>query len=219
MNVPILQLLTLSLGLTLAVSCSSTSDSAAAQEDFFRKGDELEAATKNKRISRTFEAFIASPTYRITRDYWRGGALNQYDPANSHVEILLEMQRGRLYINDTIAMDFPVSTGTVDQHDTPRGTFRITEKKREHHSSLYGSFVDAQGNAVKRKVRSTDAAPAGSRFEGTLMEYWMRFNGAIGMHTGKIEREAESHGCVRIPPEACSILFDKLAIGSKVIVK
>ena len=182
-------------------------------------GDEMEQATRNKRVSRTFEDFIASPFYRSSRDYWRGAAIEQYNPAASRVEILLEEQRGRLYINDTIAMNFPVCTGTEGEHETPPGTFRITEKKREHRSSLYGSFVDAAGDVVKGKVHSSDAAPAGTRFEGTRMDYWMRFNGAIGMHTGVIQREGESHGCVRVPEEACSILFDKLAVGSVVIVK
>lgn len=182
-------------------------------------GAEMEEATRHKRVSRTFEDFIASPGYRMSRDYWRGKAIEQYNPAASRVEILLEEQRGRLFINDTIAMDFPVCSGRIGGHETPRGHFRITEKKREHNSSLYGSFVDARGNTVQSQVRSTDKAPAGSSFEGTLMPYWMRFNGAIGMHTGNIHRESDSHGCVRVPEEACSILFEKLAVGSEVIVK
>ncbi len=179
----------------------------------------MEEAARNKKVPRTFEDYIASPNYRNSRDYWRGKAIEQYNPDNSRVEILLDVQRGRLYINDTIAMDFPVCSGRVGGHETPRGRFRISEKKREHHSSLYGSFVDAQGNTMQRQVRSTDKAPAGSRFEGTSMPYWMRFNGAIGIHTGDIHRESDSHGCVRVPQEACSILFEKLAIGSEVIVK
>lgn len=199
--------------LLLPLACQPT------PEDYIRMGAEMEEAARHKRVSRTFEEFIESPNYRMSRDYWRGRALEQYAPANSRVEILLEVQRGRLYINDTIAMDFPVCSGRMGGHETPRGRFRITEKKLEHHSSLYGSFVDAQGNAVQTQVRCTDPAPAGTVFEGTLMPYWMRFNGAIGMHTGNIHRESDSHGCVRVPEEACSILFDKLGVGSEVIVK
>lgn len=204
----------IALALPLLVTACQTTP-----EKFYREGDALEEATRNKRVSRTFEAFIASPTYRYSRDYWRGGAIEQYNPAGSYVEILRDVQRGRLYINGKIAMDFPVSTGKAGGHETPAGTFRITEKKREHHSSLYGSFVDSQGNAVQRKVHSADPAPAGTRFEGTAMPYWMRFNGAIGMHTGPIPREGASHGCVRVPEQACSILFNKLSVGSRVIVK
>lgn len=199
--------------LLLPLACTPT------PEDYYRMGDEMEEAARNKRVARTFEEFIASPNYRMSRDFWRGAALEYYSPADSRVEILLNEQRGRLYIFDLIAMDFPICSGRVGGSETPTGTFRITEKKREHHSNLYGSFVDAQGKTVQSKVRSTDPAPKGSTFEGTLMPYWMRFNGAIGMHTGNIYRESNSHGCVRVPEEACSILFEKLDIGSKVIVK
>ena len=67
--------------------------------------------------------------------------------------------------------------------------------------------------------RARTEAAAGATFRGTLMPYWMRFNGAIGMHTGVVQRDGASHGCVRVPEEACSVLFEKLAVGSKVIVK
>jgi lipoprotein-anchoring transpeptidase ErfK/SrfK len=36
---------------------------------------------------------------------------------------------------------------------------------------------------------------------------------------GEVHRYSQSHGCVRVPEEACSILFEKLAVGSRVIVK
>ena len=206
----------IALALPLLVAACQT---APPVVDYYRDGDAMEEATRNKRVARTFEAFIASPTYRYSRDYWRGGAIEQYNPAGSYVEILRDVQRGRLYINGQIAMDFPVSTGKAGGHETPAGSFRISEKKREHRSSLYGSCVDAQGHAVQRQVHSADSAPSGTRFEGTAMPYWMRFNGAIGMHTGPIPREGASHGCVRVPEQACSILYDKLAVGSRVIVK
>lgn len=202
------------LATLLQTACETT------PEDYYRMGDEMERATKNKKVGYTFEDFISSPGYRTSRDFWRGAALAQTDPANSHVEILLKPQRGRLYINGKIAMDFPVCTGRVGGSETPRGTFRITEKKKEHRSSLYGCFVDAQENVVQAKVKSSQKAPKGTVFQGTKMDYWMRFNGAIGIHVGNVvERQGESHGCVRLPVEPCEILFSKLAVGSKVIVK
>ena len=161
--------------------------------------DAWELASRNKRVARTFEEFISSENYGMSRDMWRGNALQMYDPKHSRVEILLAEQRGRLFIHDQIAMDFPVCSGRVGGHEPPRGRFRITEKKRD---------------ATPGKK-----APAGTHFRGALMPYWMRFNGAIGMHVGSVYRSGASHGCVRIPPEACSILFDKLAVGSLVIVK
>ena len=151
---------------------------------------------------------------------WRGGALAQYSPKNSRVEFLLKEQRGRLYINDTIAMDFPICSGRVGGSETPKGRFRVTEKIREHRSNRYGVFMSKDGSrVVERGVSSDDVPPEGAVFEGADMPYWMRFNGPIGMHVGKVRRDSDSHGCVRIPEEACSILFEKLEVGSRVIVK
>lgn len=202
--------------LVLLVSACS-SDQRAAQ--MMEEGDRLEAATRNKKVARTFEDFIASPNYSMSRDMWRGAALDQYDPAHSHVEVLLGPQRGRLYINGQIAMDFPICSGRFGGSETPKGTFRISQKVEEYQSSLYGSYVDAQGRVVKSGADSRKGGPAGSTFKGASMPYWMRFNGAIGMHVGQVHREGRSHGCVRVPVEACSILFQKLEVGSKVIVK
>lgn len=207
-------LLTLAAAALLPAACTPTA------EDYYRMGDEWDAAVKNKKVSYSWEDFIASPGYRTSRDYWRGKALEQHNPANSYVVILLNEQRGRLYINGQIAMDFPVCTGRVGGSETPSGTFRITEKKREHRSSLYGCFVDANDNLVRANVTSSQRPPAGAHFKGSKMDYWMRFNGAIGLHVGNIvERSGQSHGCVRLPEEPSAILFQKLAVGSKVIVK
>ena len=184
------------------------------------EGDRLEEATRHVRLAYTFEDFIANPEYRHTRDMWRGGALEQYDPARSHVEVLLEEQRGRLYINGTIAMDFPICSGRIGGAETPKGSFCITQKVKEYRSNRYGSFVSADGQrVVERNVSADDVPPEGAVFEGADMPYWMRFNGAIGMHVGDVYRHGNSHGCVRVPEEACRILFEKLTVGSKVIVK
>lgn len=201
--------------LVFIAACSQT----PTMESLIRTGDQLDAEARNKRVARTFEQFIASPNYRFSRDVWRGAAVEWYAPSQTRVEILLDQQRGRLYIKNQIAMDFPACTGKSGTHDTTKGQFRISEKKLEHRSTLYGSYVDAAGDVVKGGVHSSDNAPDGTTFRGTKMPYWMRFNGAIGMHTGTVLRDGDSHGCVRIPPEACSIIFEKTTVGTPVIVK
>lgn len=210
--------MTTKIALCLFAALSITACSQHARDPYVT-GDALERATKNKLVARTFEEFIASPRYAESRDMWRGKALELYSPKESRVEILLNEQRGRLYIRNQIAMDFPVCSGRIGGHETPTGTYRITEKKIDHRSTIYGSFVDAQDKIVKSDAKSYQKAPAGTHFRGASMPYWMRFNGAIGMHVGSVYRSSASHGCVRIPPEACSILFNKLAVGSTVIVK
>ncbi len=198
----------------LLAACSSS-----PKADVYAAGDKMEEETRGKKLAFTYEAFIASPEYRYTRDVWYGGALRQHAPKNSRVEILLEEQRGRLYINGAIAMDFPVCSGRVGGHETPRGTFRISQKVKEYRSNRYGFYVNAKGEYVQSGAEAGKPGPAGTTFKGSRMPYWMRFNGAIGMHVGDVHREGESHGCVRVPEEACSILFEKLTVGSTVIVK
>lgn len=204
--------------LMLLAACSPHPEELAA---YYRaEGDRLEESTRHVRLAYTFEDFIASPEYRHTRDMWRGAALEQHLPRQSHVEFLLDEQRGRLYINGTIAMDFPICSGRVGGQETPVGVFRISEKKELHRSNRYGAFLSKKdGSVLERGVAVSDTPPAGAYFEGADMPYWMRFNGAIGMHVGKVRRDTDSHGCVRVPEEAASILFDKLGVGSRVIVK
>ena len=202
----------------LLAACSQNSVDMAA---YYRaEGDRLEEETRHVRLAYTFEDFIANPEYRHTRDMWRGAALEQYAPKKSHVEFLLEEQRGRLYINGIIAMDFPICSGRIGGMETPAGTFRISQKEELRRSNRYGAFLSKEdGSVIERGVAVTDTPPEGAYFEGADMPYWMRFNGAIGMHVGKVHRDTDSHGCVRVPEEAAAILFEKLGIGSKVIVK
>ncbi len=199
----------------LFVACSSSN----SYERMRAEGARLEEEARGKKLAFTYEAFIASPNYRTSRDVWYGRALQQHAPKRSRVEILLNEQRGRLYINGQIAMDFPVCSGRVGGSETPRGSFRITQKVKEYRSNRYGFYVDANGDFVQGGAEAGKPGPAGTSFKGSRMPYWMRFNGAIGIHVGDVHREGESHGCVRVPEEACSVLFDKLAVGSVVIVK
>lgn len=172
-----------------------------------------------RNISPSFEQFVASPNYAMSGDFWRGAAIDQCDPAHSKVVILLDEQRGRLYINEQIAMDFPVCTGKEDTHETPVGTFRISQKVEKHRSSIYGSFVNAEGMVVKGGIRSSDKRPSGTTYRGASMPYWMRFNGSIGIHEGEVWRKSQSHGCVRVPTEVAKILFEKMVVGSQVQVR
>ena len=205
------------LSLFLA-ACSST-EGGHHRRNIYAEGDRLEQEARGKKLAFTYEAFVASPDYRHSRDIWRGAAIEQTAPQDSRVEILLNEQRGRLYIHGKIAMDFPICSGRVGGYETPKGSFRISQKAKEYRSNRYGSYMDARGKFVQGGAEAGKPGPKGTHFEGADMPYWMRFNGAIGMHVGKVHRESDSHGCVRVPKEACSILFDKLAVGSQVIVK
>jgi lipoprotein-anchoring transpeptidase ErfK/SrfK len=51
------------------------------------------------------------------------------------------------------------------------------------------------------------------------MPYFMRFNGAVGMHTGYLPGYAASHGCVRMPHHMAGKFFDNVEVGTLVIVE
>lgn len=206
----------LSLAVSLLFSACSQNKS---WDDMLAAGDRMEEAARNKRVAATFEDFIASEDYRSSRDMWRGAALDDYAPKDSYVEVLLDEQRGRLYIRNAIAMDFPICSGRFGGSETPKGTFTISQKAADYRSSLYGTYVDSQNRVVRGGADSRKKGPKGTSFRGASMPYWMRFNGAIGMHVGNVYRDGRSHGCVRVPEEACRILFSKLDVGSKVIVR
>ena len=140
--------------------------------------------------------------------------LKQASP-RSTIYISLEQQRGRLYVNNQVAMDWPVSTG-VSSRPTTTGSFTISQKKEQYASNRYGKIVNAEGKCVNSDADSAkDAVPEGGKFVGAPMPYWQRLTGdGIGMHTGKVRAGRRlSHGCIRTPNYVASRLFKITASG------
>jgi lipoprotein-anchoring transpeptidase ErfK/SrfK len=134
------------------------------------------------------------------------------------VAIDLSQQRAYLYRAGTQIVSTRISTGR-DGYETPTGRFRITEKDRDHRSSVYGDYV-RDGSIVKPNVDvRRHSRPPGSRFLGAPMPYFMRFNGPIGMHAGNVPWYPASHGCVRLPPRMARAFFSHVSIGTPVSVR
>ena len=76
----------------------------------------------------------------------------------------------------------PVSTGR-EGYNTPSGEFQITEKDREHVSSLYGDYVDRNGRVVMQNLESGKNPSPGEQSSGE-QPYFLGINGGIGMHAG-----------------------------------
>lgn len=113
-----------------------------------------------------------------------------------------------------------VASGT-SSHPTPMGSFSIQEKARYKRSTSWGVVVDASGDTVNRNARNgRSAVPSGGRFVGASMPFWMRINGAIGMHAGPIPHPGSpaSHGCIRLPRGMAEILFEVTELGTPVEV-
>ena len=160
---------------------------------------------------------IRDRTYKVYKDATAFGAL---DEKNTRVEIILSLQRARIYNDDEIALDYPIASGRKT-FPTPPGRYRIIEKvQREKQSNLYGTIYDSEGNIYKNDADITeDEVPEGGEFKGAAMPYWMRLTWkGLGMHQGRVPRYPTSHGCVRIPSKVASAVYTMLSLGTPVSI-
>src|SRR5947208_8024755 len=92
--------------------------------------------------------------------------LNEATPDNARIVVSIPKQRAYLMIGDQIVADGPISSGRRG-HESPKGHMRVLEKDPNHHSSLYGDFVDGSGRVVRGGVSArVDSAPSGTHFAG-----------------------------------------------------
>src|SRR6266480_3860867 len=92
--------------------------------------------------------------------------LKQATPENTRIVVSIPKQRAYLMIGEEIVADGPVSSGKRG-HESPRGHMRVLEKDPNHHSTLYGDFVDGSGRIVRGGVSARiDSAPSGTHFAG-----------------------------------------------------
>jgi len=110
----------------------------------------------------------------------------------NHIVVSLADQRLYAYNGQQLVAWSNVSSGRPG-HDTPTGSFTVSEKDVDHHSSLY------------------DNAP---------MPYFMRLtDGGVGLHAGQLPGYAASHGCVRLPADIAPLIYNKVKVGTPVEVQ
>jgi lipoprotein-anchoring transpeptidase ErfK/SrfK len=137
--------------------------------------------------------------------------------AETSVEIDLQEQAAYLLKNGRPVLASPISSGRYG-HLTKTGSFKILEKERTHYSSMYGKIVDARGNTIVADADADMSVPRGGKFVPAPMHYFMRFNGADGMHAGYLPGYPASHGCVRMPQEYAIAFFNSVSAGTPVTV-
>ncbi len=113
-----------------------------------------------------------------------------------------------------------VATGK-EGHNTVPGKFTITEKIADKHSNSYGWIEDEFGNVTNGDAQPSTPVPKGMVYVPAPMPYWMRLtNYGVGMHGGLIPQPGEpaSHGCIRMPKDFVSTLFDAVVVGTPVTI-
>ena len=145
--------------------------------------------------------------------------LKQATSDNTRIVVSIPKQRAYLMIGQKIVADGPVSSGRRG-HESPTGHLHVLEKDPNHHSSLYGDFVDSSGRTVRGGVSArSDSAPSGTHFAGAPMKWFLRLTeDGVGMHIGILPGYPASHGCIRESVDGAKLFYDYVKVGTPVDV-
>lgn len=130
----------------------------------------------------------------------RANSFDGPDYGDSYVEINLSAQHLFLYVDGKLIVDTDFVSGRITRgNQTPAGCFPLTYKTQ------------------KATLRGRD-------YE-TPVDYWMPFNGNIGMHDltsrkkfgGAIYQTNGSHGCINLPWDAAKTIYEHVEKGFPVL--
>ena len=146
--------------------------------------------------------------------YWDGDGVS----GSPSLRINLTEQRVYFYKGDQLVGVSLISSGR-EGLNTVTGNFRIIQKDKDHKSTLFGDYVDADGNIVKKDIdRKKDPMPPGAHFDGAKMPNFMRIVSGTGLHEGFLPGYPASHGCIRMPGFMAEIFFNNVSVGTPVSV-
>ena len=133
------------------------------------------------------------------------------------IEIDLQQQTAYLIRNGRVVFSTPISSGRYG-HLTETGSFKVIEKELNHYSNIYGKIVDRYGRTVVADADADMRVPRGWQFVPAPMRYFVRFDGANGLHAGILPGYPASHGCVRLPEQNAIAIFNAVEVGTPVTV-
>ena len=127
---------------------------------------------------------------------------------NSYVEIDLTRQKVWVYVNGKIKVETECVSGCVEKgHATPTGIFFLTYKQKD-------------------RILKGKKLPNGRYEYQSHVNYWMPFNGGIGLHDAKwrskfggdIYVANGSHGCINLPKEDAEKIYNIIDEKMPIIV-
>ncbi len=146
--------------------------------------------------------------------YWDG----DHVAGSPSVRISIGEQRAYFYKGGELVGISVLSTGR-EGHDTPLGNYKFQQKDINHVSSLYGDYIDRQGNVIQKDIdTSKDPRPPGAIYDGARMPFFMRITGGVGMHEGFLPGYPASHGCIRMPGFMAKKFFENVSVGTPVAI-
>lgn len=146
--------------------------------------------------------------------YWDGDEMK----GPPSIVIHLDEQKAYFYKGKQLAGVSAISTGR-EGFDTPTGSFHIIQKDKDHVSSRYGNYIDANGAIVANQIDTTvTPKPKGTTYDGDEMPYFMRIVGGTGLHEGYLPGYPASHGCIRMPGFMAENFFYNVSVGTPVTI-
>ncbi|MDO4632957.1 MAG: L,D-transpeptidase family protein [Eubacteriales bacterium] len=146
-------------------------------------------------LQNTGSSYITPVWSQTAGSYTRGN-----DIGRSYVEVDLTNQKVWLYKAGKLLLETECVSGT------------------------YGTDRQTPGGVYSLKYKQSPAVLTGADYS-TPVQYWMPFNGGIGLHDanwrasfgGDIFRSNGSHGCINLPTEAAALIYETVSKGYPVV--
>ncbi|MEY6431837.1 L,D-transpeptidase [Thioalkalicoccus limnaeus] len=121
----------------------------------------------------------------------------QAPPAKERsLTILLDTQQFEYREDGRLFARGEVSAGKAE-HPTPRGQFRVLSKDRYKRSGSYTNYFN----------------------KPTPMPYSLQFYGPYYVHEGWLPGHPASRGCVRLHYEDARLLFERMRVGDRIVIR
>lgn len=147
------------------------------------------------------------------RSYDRPAQLPK-NPRAVRVKVSLAHQMVYVMEGDQPLLVAPATVGAA-KSPTPQGLFSVTTKEKNKRANSHGWAYN--GSAARRV--SSDRIPAGWKFIGTPMPYWVEFRENFGFHMGWVKPYAASHGCIRLHENIAPKFFQLVSVGTPVLIQ
>ena len=166
---------------------------------------------------------VSAPRRLVGTRASAGESVVPVDPAVDHrTYLLLKLRERRLYMvtydledaAPTEIESFPVAIGRKE-YETPTGVFAVTDKVTDP------GYIQFDWNDPSKVIRTIPPGP-----DNPLGRRWIEFASGDGWQIGfhgtphpELLGQAVSHGCVRMRNEDVVKVYDRVRVGTVVIVQ
>jgi lipoprotein-anchoring transpeptidase ErfK/SrfK len=192
--------------LSIAVDSVSVTDSqdGSRLKDPARLQKQIVRALHQPRGERSFKAAVVTvPAAKTTEQVW--------EATPTVVTVSKASTTVRVFVRGEMTTSYGVAVGSPE-YPTPEGQFTVQSMQVDPPWNVPQS--DWAGDLAGQTIPGGDPA-------NPLVARWIGFNGSVGFHgTADIGSlgSAASHGCVRMNPTDVIDLYERVAVGTPVLV-